>query len=430
MATLRSGARGCAADETRTAARAGPKIRYPPHVAELRPVAPPERVAALDVIRGWALLGVMVANVHEIVSGRRYGPEPADTTTLDVVATRFIEIVISGKSITLLTCLFGLGFAVQLLRADERGAEVGGLFVRRLAVLLAIGVCHATFVWWGDVTWTYAVTGFALLAFRRTGDRALLAWAIVLVFVPRLVMAVPAIGHAVHAALPPLPATFNAQMLAAALGHDYAARMSAHLHQVLYHVSYVGPWYLPWLVGHFLLGYYAGKRRLFDRDGAAHLPLFRQLLTWGLAFGVAGSAMSLLRRSSMMAHVELLLPAQLGLVVLSELTLLGLAIAYASAIVLMIQRPTPRRYLLVLAPVGRMPLTTYLTQSVATTFVFYGWGLGLMGQVGSAGCLALTLVIFALQIAASHLWLRRFRFGPAEWLWRTLVYRRVQPMRG
>lgn len=93
------------------------------------------------------------------------------------------------------------------------------------------------------------------------------------------------------------------------------------------------------------------------------------------------------------------------------------------------QRPAARRTLLVLAPVGRMPLTTYLCQSVVTTFVFYGWGLGLTSKVGSAGCLAITLGIFALQVAVAHLWLRRFRFGPAEWLWRTLVYRRVQPMR-
>jgi len=392
-------------------------------------VAPPERVAVLDVIRGWALFGVMVANVHEVISGRRYGPQPADTATLDVIATRFIEIVISGKSITLLTFLFGLGFALQLLRAGERGGDARGLYVRRLAVLFVIGACHATFLWWGDVTWNYAAMGCALLAFWRASGRALLTWAMVLVVVPRLVMAVPAIGGTVRAALPHPDATFNAQMLAAVLGHDYPARMSAHLHQVLYHVSSVGLWYFPWVIGRFLLGLYAGKRGLFDGDGAAHLPLFRRLLAWGLAFGIAGSVMNILRHSSVMADVELLLPAQLGLVLLSELAMLGLAATYASAIVLLMQRPAARRALLVLAPVGRMPLTTYLCQSVATTFVFYGWGLGLTGKVGSAGGLAITLAIFALQIAASHLWLRRFRFGPAEWLWRTLVYRRLQPMR-
>ena len=115
-------------------------------MADLRPVAPPERVAVLDVLRGWALLGVLIVNIHEAISGRRYGPEPADTTTIDLVATRFVEIAIGGKSITLLTWLFGLGFSIQLVRADERGEDVRGLFARRLAVLFVIGACHATFL--------------------------------------------------------------------------------------------------------------------------------------------------------------------------------------------------------------------------------------------------------------------------------------------
>jgi uncharacterized protein len=399
-------------------------------VAELVPVPPRERVAVLDVIRGWALLGVLVVNIHEAIGGRRYGPEPADTAAWDIAATRFIEVAISVKSITLLTFLFGLGFAIQLVRAGERGEDVRRLFVRRLAVLFAIGACHATFLWWGDVTWTYAVVGAALLAFRRTSERALLGWAIALVFVPRLVMSVPAIGAAMRGAAPHPPdrAAFNAQMLAAMLGHDYPARMSAHLRQVLYYASPIAAWYFPWLLGRFLLGYYAGKRRLFDGDGAAHLPLFRRLLAWGLVLGVAGSAVDLVRRSAVMAGREVPLAVQLGLVALGELGWLGLAAAYASAIVLLMQRPAARRWLLVLAPVGRMPLTTYLSQSVVATFVFYGWGLGLAGEIGSAGCLAFALAIFALQIAASRLWLRRFRFGPAEWLWRTLVYGRAQPM--
>ena len=111
------------------------------------------------------------------------------------------------------------------------------------------------------------------------------------------------------------------------------------------------------------------------------------------------------------------------------MTYLGLTAAYASAIVLLMQRAAGRGYLMVLAPVGRMPPTTYVMQSVVATFVFYGWGLGFAGQIGSAGCLAIALAIFALQVVASALWLRKFRFGPLEWLWRTAVYRRRQPMR-
>jgi len=394
------------------------------------PVPPPERIAVLDVMRGWALLGVLIVNVHEAISGRRYGPDVADTTTVDLVATRFIEIAISAKSITLLTFLFGLGFSIQLVRADDRGEDARGLFARRLVVLFAIGACHATFIWWGDVTWSYAVTGFALLAFRRASDRALLGWSIALMFIPRLVYAVPAVGEAVRASLPHPPdrAAFNHDMLAAALGHDFSARIAAHLRQVLYYISTNALWYFPWLIGRFLLGYYAGRRRLFADGGAAHLSLFRRLFAWGLALGVVGTVLVAVRRSSLMADYELTLPAQLALVVASEIGVLGLTAAYVSAIVLAMDRAAVRRCLTVLAPVGRMPLTTYVMQSIVGTFVFYGWGLGYTGEIGSAGCLAIAIAIFALQVVASHLWLRRFRFGPLEWLWRTLVYRRIQPM--
>jgi uncharacterized protein len=395
-------------------------------MTELRPVSAPERIAVLDVIRGWALLGVLIVNVHEAFSGHRYLPAPTAAPTIDDAATWFIETAISGKSITLLTCLFGLGFTIQMLRAGERGEDGSRLFVRRLGVLFAIGACHATLLWWGDVTWQYAVMGLVLLAFRRASERAVLAWAIFLIFVPRLVLALPGVGDAVRTGLPhPADrAAFNTEVLAAIRGHAY---VRTNLRQILYYISSNIIWYFPWLAGRFLLGYYAGKRRLFADGGATHLSLFRRLAAWGLGLGGLAAILTTLRHT--MLGPTLALPIQLGYVIVSELAMLGVGVGYASAIVVLMQRAAPRRWLMILAPVGRMPLTIYLTQSVAATFIFYGWGLGLVGQIGAAGCLAISLAIFALQIAVSHAWLRRFRFGPAEWLWRTLVYRRRQPMR-
>jgi len=93
------------------------------------------------------------------------------------------------------------------------------------------------------------------------------------------------------------------------------------------------------------------------------------------------------------------------------------------------QRPAWRRILRAVAPVGRMPLTTYFSQSLICTFIFYGWGLGWAGSLGAAGCIGLALVIFSVQIAICHFWLRSFRFGPLEWLWRTAVYLKLPPMR-
>lgn len=398
----------------------------------VEPVAPEQRVAALDVLRGLALFGVLASNVHALFSTAWIRPDlPMAAAPLDAAAAYFVELVIAGKAMSMLTFLFGLGFASQLLRADERGEDARPLFVRRLAALLAFGAAHVTLLWWGDVTWTYALSGFALLAFRRRAPRTLLLWAAALVLIPHALVSIPAVGEAVRAALPhPAdPRAFRAEVLAAIHGADRLALTWAHVQNAVYFVSAIAAWYFPWLVGRFLLGYYAGQRRLFAGDGAAHLPLFRRLVPWGLALGAAGAALRLLLGSRYMADRELLLPARLGATAALELSTLALTAAYAGIVILLLQRPAGRRVLLVVAPVGRMPLTTYLCQSAAATCVFYGFGLDRAGRTMAAGCLGISAVIFAAQIAAAHLWLRRFRYGPAEWLWRALAYGRRPPMR-
>jgi uncharacterized protein len=102
---------------------------------------------------------------------------------------------------------------------------------------------------------------------------------------------------------------------------------------------------------------------------------------------------------------------------------------YVAAFALLFQRERWREVLGVLAPVGRMALTNYLMQSVVSLCLYDGWGLGLIGRLPPSRCVALTLAVFALQVLWSRAWLARFRFGPAEWLWRSLTYGRAQPMR-
>jgi uncharacterized protein len=108
---------------------------------------------------------------------------------------------------------------------------------------------------------------------------------------------------------------------------------------------------------------------------------------------------------------------------------LGIAAFYVSGFTLLFQRPTWQRLLSVLAPVGRMALTNYLSQTVISLLLFYGYGLGLIGTLGLKALLTIPLGIFVLQIGVSHLWLARFQFGPAEWVWRSLTYGKAQPMR-
>jgi uncharacterized protein len=115
--------------------------------------------------------------------------------------------------------------------------------------------------------------------------------------------------------------------------------------------------------------------------------------------------------------------------ILWHVGVLGLAAFYVAGLALLFQRPRARRFLSVLAPAGRMALTNYLSQTVISQFVYYGYGLNLIGKLGPASCLLLMFSLFWVQVLVSHLWLARFRFGPAEWVWRSLTYGKPQPMR-
>jgi uncharacterized protein len=400
-------------------------------MSELTPVPPRERLVTLDVLRGFALCGVLIGNMV-LYSGRWAERGLASApSVLDRIAEWFLVLFVDSKAQTLLTLLFGFGFAVQLLRAEERREPVIGLHVRRLIVLFVLGLFHVTFLWWGDVIWTYAVSGFGLLLFVRTSNRTRVIWALLLTFVPYLVSSISEVWLAALRVFME-PTDLGASTLRMGLvleREDRAGLAWEHLRYALVWSTQIYVWYFLWTLGRFLLGYVAGKLRWFDNDGADHLPVFRRLAAWGGAIAVVTSAFGVAGRLGMIRLRDHGLWARLLAGAVEQIGLLALTLAYVAIVVLLMQRPAWRRALRILAPVGRMPLTTYFSQSLVCTFLFYGWGLGWAGSVGVAGCLGLALAIFTVQVAICHLWLRSFRFGPLEWLWRSAVYLKLQPMR-
>lgn len=399
-------------------------------MGELTPVPPRERVATLDVLRGCALLGVLLANLYALYSFRfaSHG-EPGDRG-VDVVARWFMALFVHSRAQTLLTLLFGFGFAAQLVRARERGQRVLPIYLRRLGALLAIGWGHVLLLSWVDVTWGYALTGLFLLAFVRAGDRTRLIFAAALTILPAAIYAIPGVSQALHALLFDRPrAAYVDDFVAAARSGDRIAIMHAHATlAVLWTLGGGVAWYLPWLLGRFLLGFVAGARRWFDRDGADHRPVFRRLLVAGALGAAIGIALEAVELAGVFTPADHAVPIAMAAAVVAQLALLAQVAMYVAIVVLLMQRPAWRRALVVIAPVGRMPLTTYLMQSLICTSLFYGWGLG-WRTPPPATCLGLGLAIFAVQIAIAHAWLRWFQFGPAEWLWRSIVYWRRPPMR-
>jgi uncharacterized protein len=410
------------------------------------PVDDRERLVLLDTLRGFALCGVFIANVYLWWSGRMFSSRSQidaaikSASWIDAAIDRAFFPLISGRFITIFSFLFGLGFAVQLERAEARGASVLPVYVRRLLVMFTLGVAHLFLLFQGDIVSTYALLGFSLLLFYKRADRTLLLWAAAFLFLsPILVQAgmnlprwlgSPGAAEAARAA-----DEHRAALRAAALE---AFSRGSWLDTVRVGAAdYVGELFqmlsafFPVIIGRFLLGLWAGRRRLFH-DASQHLPFFRRLFGFSLGVGVlaTGAGMlvgCLLSRKIILWDAHPWLP--LALAPIRHLAEIAMAAAYVAGITLLFQRDAWRRRLSIFAPVGRMALSNYLVQSILGAIVFYGFGFGLMGKLGSAAQIAVALGLFALQVGLSHLWIARFRFGPAEWLTRSLTYGKAQPMR-
>jgi uncharacterized protein len=406
-------------------------------MGEAEPTRSGERLEILDVLRGFALYGVLLANTMVLYSGFIFlSPEEraARLRPVDELVIFLGHLFVDGKAMALLTFLFGLGFSLQLERAQRLspdGRGVVGTHLRRVGALFLIGIGHVLLLWWGDILWGYAIAGSGLLLFRRVRGRRLLIFGLALVFVPHIVASLPVVAQALKA-VTPLPeggAAFPKRVLAAITGHDRLLLTKMHVQQAYYFVGRFWVPYFPELLGRFLIGYWAGTTRLFQ-DAEKRLPLFRKLAVLGVGIGLVGSAMPPVGRT-LQQHHHVVLP-EIAFQLLGPLAALGvmaLACGYAATVVLLLRAPGWRRVLRLFAPAGQMALSTYLGQSVLSTFVFYGFGLGLAPNVRPATLVPITVAIFALLGLFAHLWLSRFRFGPMEWLWRSLTYGRIQPLR-
>ncbi|RKH59561.1 DUF418 domain-containing protein [Corallococcus aberystwythensis] len=390
-----------------------------------------ERVELVDALRGFALCGVFVSNSFLWFGGRNLLP-PAQLQALgsplpELVTGALFLFFVAHKFLNLFGFLFGLGFALQLSRAEARGSSHVPVHLRRMGVLLCFGAVHLLALWMGDILHLYALTGVLLLLFAGRPDRALWRWVVVLLGVmPPLVFALQLWGpgpaaHAHESAL-------RAELLAALSSDSVWTAQAGNARYVLttWFSSPRVPIWITLILGRFLLGLLAGRHRLFQ-DVERHRPLLRRMLWWGLGVGGLLNAGGLLAFQLRAQGLEPASNAGLFLLMaLQELGYVVLGAAYLAGFALLFQRERWRRALAVLSPVGRMALTNYLMQTVVSLCLYNGWGLGLISRVAPSHSVVIALGLFAGQVLLSHAWLKHFRFGPAEWLWRSLTYGRLQ----
>jgi uncharacterized protein len=398
--------------------------------AKPAPVDPSERVAIIDVIRGLALFGILAANFRGFAAPAAVYFDPALywPALHDRIAQGFVDTFIQGKFITIFAFLFGLGFAAQLERAEARGIRFGRLFSRRMAILVAFGFVHGLLIWFGDILLAYALIGLLLLFFRRRKEKTLLVWAAVFYLIPLVIVGGIIGASAAGAPIPEQhpPSQAELQRIVAAYGSGSFAELQGERAKEVFGMNWgmmpIGGWQI---LGLFLAGTVAWKRRLLQPSAEA-LPRFRRITFVALTLGITGNVAAVGLRWLHDLSAFSLSPPMIPVFALQIISVPALSAGYVGAVVLLSRNAVWRARFSRFGAVGRMALTNYLLQSIVGTTIFYSYGLGLFGKGGPALFLVPTVVLFAILAYFSSWWLARWRFGPVEWLWRSLTYGRVE----
>lgn len=386
--------------------------------APWQPVTGEERYAALDVLRGLALLGVLLMNLetcfrvsfaHHILGLHNHFGRADD------VVGSLLVVLLQSKAFTLFSFSFGVGMAVQAERATPRGIGLRWFLVRRFLVLLVLGLVHMFLIWNGDILILYAVCGLLLVPAAR--------W-------PSWLLAPAGLAAIVVNYVLPLDAWLPSYTFYVTVG-DEAARIYAagsyweimlfRWWEAAFFMAPLVATVLPRTVGMMLLGMAAWQSGLLRRPERYRWLLAIVLVLGGAIGGTATIWPLVSPNSPWLTKV----PPE----VVEGLSYIPLALCYAAAVFLFLGSAKTVRLARPLAAVGQTALTNYLSQSVILGLLFYGYGIGLLGKLGPATGALIGLAIYGAQLIVSLLWLRFFQFGPVEWLWRTLTYGRWQPIR-
>jgi uncharacterized protein len=396
--------------------------------ARIGPTDPQIRLKSVDAVRGFALFGVLLINMYN------FGADaPEWTGSVDRAFATLAHSVFETKSWRLFALLFGFGFALQLARARSQADGSLWFYFRRLLILFVFGMAHALF-FDGDILMEYAMLGLILVAFRNVRRRVLLVLACVL-------LAAFPLSNLIHTESDDDVAVQREDALPLAVqrvNHPYLGspmdvfRDNAEVIPPRIWLNLHGPESVLVIFSMFLLGLYVGRARILH-EVTLHLPLIRRVFAWGLGIGGVSALAEWTLRQKFVYAVFTESTATEGTLFLGDLLFAygstALALAYGAGIVLLAQRPGWQAILRPLQNLGKMALTVYLSGTAMFTILFYGYGFGQLFLLGPATTTAYAVLFFTIQLLFCTWWMGRFRFGPAEWLWRSLTYMKFQPMR-
>ncbi|TAA73193.1 DUF418 domain-containing protein [Planococcus salinarum] len=378
----------------------------------LEPVSLDERVESIDIMRGFALLGILLINMLAFHSPFSYiDPYTWFDGPGDQATFAFLDIFIQASFYPLFAMLFGYGLGIQFLRAEARNKSFAPMAVKRLAVLLVFGILHAFLIWFGDILITYAIMGFLLIGMMRLESKWLLRLGLLIYAIPQalllmILFAAVAADSSFYTGIQEVQ-----DSIAAYGGGTFAEIFRQRFDDWMYGNNALNYIVLTVTILPFtMIGAAAAKWRLIERAD--------ELKKLWIGLAVGGFALGLLLK--LMPYI---IEPNIAITFLQDI--FGgplLAVAYAAIIALITRHGSVPLLLRPLVKAGRMSLTIYITQSLIATTIFYSYGLGLYGQVNLLTGTLLGLGIFAVQLIFAEIWLSKFSQGPLEMIWRKLTY--------
>ena len=401
---------------------------------QLAPVAETARIESIDAVRGFALLGILLMNIQmfSMVGAAYFNPTAyGDLTGANYVVWYLSHLLADQKFMTIFSSLFGAGIVLMWQNAESKGRKAAGLHYRRTFWLLVFGAVHAYAMWSGDILFIYGLCSLWAFWFRRLSPTTLIIIGLILIMVsPGLFFMAgstiefwpPEATEGFEAGWQPTP-----EQIAEEVGNyrgGWLDQMPSRAQQsVGLHTGAFIFWGFWRVTGLMLIGMALFKLGFFSAEWSekAYLTLLIVAILIGLPIVALGV------RANFAAGWDI---SRFFLGPLyNYVTSLLVSMGWASGILLLCKRGALQGLTAAFANVGRMALTNYLLQTIICTTIFYGHGFGYFGSVSRVGQLLIVFGVWAFLIPFSSWWLQRFRFGPFEWLWRTLSYLKVQPMR-
>lgn len=399
------------------------------------PVTQPERIESLDVLRGFAVLGILVMNVQSFsMIGAAYINPTAygELTGANLAVWTLSHLLVDMKFMGIFSMLFGAGIMLMTSRRESAGEPSAGLHFRRMGWLLLFGVLHAYLLWYGDILYSYAMCGFIVYWFRRLHPATLILCGI----------AALAVGSSIaltsHFLIPYWPPEViegfqagwrpNAEIVAEELAiyrGGWVQQLPDRAGSALFFQTYLFLTEFLWRAGGLML---VGMALYMLGVFSARLSswTYAAMIAAGVLIGLPIVGYGAYRNFSL--DWELRSCFFMGF----QLNYWGsvlVSLGWIGAVMLMCRSAGFRPIARLLAPAGQMAFTNYILQSVICTTIFYGHGFGRFGKVERVGQIGMVVAVWIVELTLSYVWLQRFRFGPLEWLWRSLTYWRVQPMR-